>query len=100
MPAYFVFHNRVVDDAKLQEYVPKAVESLAPYSPELLVLDDNSQVIEGSTNLPRTVVVKFESREAAMDWYNSPAYQAVLPMRLQATEGFALLVDGFEAPGQ
>jgi uncharacterized protein (DUF1330 family) len=57
-------------------------------------------VLEGSTSLPRTVVIKFASREAAMEWYNSPAYQAVLPLRLEATEGVAMLVDGFEAPGQ
>jgi uncharacterized protein (DUF1330 family) len=29
-----------------------------------------------------------------MAWYNSPAYQEVLPLRLAATEGFAVLVDG------
>jgi uncharacterized protein (DUF1330 family) len=47
MAAYLVFHARVHDAEKLQEYVPKAVETLAPYQPEVLVLDDNSQVLEG-----------------------------------------------------
>ena len=67
---------------------------------EILVVDDHSQVIEGDPSLPRTVIIKFASREAAMDWYNSPAYQAALPLRLQGSEGFTLLVDGFVAPGQ
>jgi len=30
-----------------------------------------------------------------MAWYNSPEYQAVCPLRLEATEGFAVVVDGF-----
>jgi uncharacterized protein (DUF1330 family) len=30
-----------------------------------------------------------------MAWYNSPAYQEFLPLRLAATEGFGVLVDGF-----
>ncbi len=38
---------------------------------------------------------RFDSRDAAMAWYNSPAYQEVLPLRLAATEGFGMLVDGF-----
>ena len=100
MAAYFVFHNRVSDEAKMREYIPKAIESMAPYDPEILVVDENSEVIEGSTSLPRTVVIKFASRDVAMEWYNSPAYQAILPLRLEATEGVGLLVDGFVLPGQ
>jgi uncharacterized protein (DUF1330 family) len=68
---------------------------MAPYHPEILVLDENAEVIEGDTNLPRTVV-KFDSRDAAMAWYTSPAYQKVLLLRLDATEGYALLVDGWQ----
>jgi uncharacterized protein (DUF1330 family) len=68
---------------------------MAPYNPEILILDENSHVIEGGTTFPRTIVIKFESRNAAMAWYNSAAYQAVRPLRLAATEGFGVLVDGF-----
>jgi uncharacterized protein (DUF1330 family) len=99
MAAYFVWHNRIHNAEKMQEYIPKALETLAPYHPEVLVLDENSQVIEGNTHWPRTIVIKFESRDAAMAWYNSPAYQEVLPLRLAATEGFGVLVDGFVPPG-
>src|SRR5687767_8803847 len=98
MAAYFVFHNRVLDDEKMQEYIPKAIETMAPYHPELLAIDEGCHVVEGSTNFPRMVVIRFASREDALAWYNSPAYQAVLPLRLAATEGFGVLVEGFVAP--
>ena len=94
MAAYFVFHNRVHNPEKMQEYLRKARETLAPYNPEVLVFAENSEVIEGNTNLPRTIVFKFDSRDAAMAWYNSPKYQEVLPLRLEATDGYAVLVDG------
>src|SRR5215468_5421065 len=77
MAAYFVFHNRIDDPEKMQQYIPRALETTAPYNPEVLIVDENSQVIEGHTTFPRTLVIKFESRDAAMAWYNSPAYQAV-----------------------
>lgn len=98
MAAYFVFHNRIHDTEKMQEYVPKALETMAPYSPEVLVLDEDSQVVEGQTELPRTIVIKFQSREDAWAWYNSPEYAAVRPLRLGATEGYGVLVDGFVMP--
>jgi uncharacterized protein (DUF1330 family) len=94
MAVYFVFHNRVHNTEKMQEYLSKVSETLAPYHPEILVFTEHSEVIEGNTHLPRTIVMKFDSREAAMAWYNSPAYQEVLPLRLEATEGYAVLVDG------
>jgi uncharacterized protein (DUF1330 family) len=94
MSAYFVFHNRVHDARKNREYTSLAGETLAPYDHEILVFSDHSEVIEGDTPLPRTVVIKFDSRDAAMAWYNSPAYQKVRPLRLEATEGYTVLVDG------
>ncbi len=99
MAAYFIFHNKVLDADKLNnDYLPKAVESLGPYEPEVLVVDENCDVIEGNSDQARTVVVKFKSREDAMAWYNSPEYQAVLPLRLEATEGTAYLCDEFVPP--
>jgi uncharacterized protein (DUF1330 family) len=67
---------------------------MAAYHPEILVFAEHAEVLEGQTHLPRTIVMKFDSRDAALAWYNSPAYQEVLPLRLAATEGFAVLVDG------
>jgi uncharacterized protein (DUF1330 family) len=100
MSAYFVLHNRMRDGRTLDAYIPKALETMAPYQPEVLVLDENTEVIEGSINLPRTIVIRFKSRDDAMAWYNSPEYRAVLPLRLEATEGFAVLVDGFTSAGE
>ena len=36
-----------------------------------------------------------ESREKAEAWYNCAEYQAALPIRLGATEGYAVIVDEF-----
>ncbi len=63
MATYLVFHNRIHDVKQMQEYLSKALPTLTPYKHEILVADGNSQVIEGKTALPRTVVVKFDSRE-------------------------------------
>lgn len=64
---------------------------------EVLVFAEGSEVLEGRPSFPRTIILKFDSREAAKAWYESPEYRKVLPLRLQATEGYAVLVDGLDA---
>jgi uncharacterized protein (DUF1330 family) len=63
LSAYFVIHNRVQDGKKMQKYVSKALKKMEPYKHEVLILDEN--LVEVETNLPRTIVIKFDSREAA-----------------------------------
>ena len=47
--------------------------------------------MEGTAPGPQTVIIKFESTDAAKAWYNSSEYQAVVGKRLEATSGFAVL---------
>ena len=55
--------------------------------------------MEGTTDDTRTVVLKFKDRDEAKRWYNSPEYQAVVGLRLDVTDGAAVLCDGFVPPG-
>jgi uncharacterized protein (DUF1330 family) len=40
------------------------------------------------------VVIEFPSAEAARTWYNSPEYQAALPMRLETSRGTLFMFPG------
>ena len=42
----------------------------------------------------RTVVIEFPDLATARAWYESPEYQAILPFRLVASQGDAILVEG------
>ena len=44
----------------------------------------------------RTVVIEFPDLATARAWYNSPEYQAILPFRLVASQGDAILVEGVD----
>jgi uncharacterized protein (DUF1330 family) len=83
----------------MQSYIPMAMGALMAHGAEVLVVDESSQVLEGSTDFPRTVVIKFESREKAEAFYNGAEYKEALAIRLAATDGFAVLVDEFVMPG-
>ena len=40
------------------------------------------------------VIVEFPGVDAARAWYQSPAYQAILPLRTRNIDGSTLIVEG------
>ena len=91
MPAYFIAQYQVNDPALYQEYAKGAGPAVAAGGGKLLAFDVGAETIEGSPPGPQTVIIEFESVEAAKAWYHSDDYQAVVGKRLAATEGYAVI---------
>jgi len=91
MAAYFIAQYVVNDPALYREYQAGAGPTLAACGGELVSFDIGAETIEGTPPGPQTVIIKFESPEAAKAWYNSKEYQAVVGKRLKATNGFAVI---------
>jgi uncharacterized protein (DUF1330 family) len=94
MAAYFIsFRDTMKDAARYAAYLEKAGPSLAGRDARVLVGNGALTQLEGA--LPDGVVmIEFHSVQAAKDWYESRAYQAVIGERLAATEGRAVIVEG------
>ncbi len=94
-PVYFVASHKVLDRKTLNDiYVPKAVDCLAKFDVEILVVNENVEVVEGQTGHDRLVILRFPSREEALRWYHSPEYQSMIHLRLDSVEGVLLLAEG------
>lgn len=96
MPAYFVAEIDVHDATAYEPYRPLAAAAIAAHGGRYLVRGGAAELIEGEGEPKRIVVLEFPDVEAARRWYNSPDYQAALPLRLSAASGRALLVQGVE----
>lgn len=101
MAAYLFAGNDVTDLAKMKQYVEAAGPTLAPYGAKLLApavphLATGGPVVhrEGSFKPSRVVIIEFPSMEKALAWYNSPAYQAVIKLRLEGSVGSLFFVEG------
>jgi uncharacterized protein (DUF1330 family) len=94
MSALFIAISKVTDRDKLNQYLAGAPASLAGRPIEVLAFTEAATNVEGEAPGGRVVVLRFPDEAAAMDWYNSPEYQAVVQFRLSGTEGFAVLCDG------
>lgn len=98
MPAYALAHLRSVRmNPEITEYLRRIDATLAPYGGRFLVHGAQVEVVEGDWS-GHLVIVEFPDRESARAWYESPAYQEILPLRTENSDSVTLLVEGV-APG-
>jgi uncharacterized protein (DUF1330 family) len=91
---YLVARGRITDQDTHDEYVARAVETL-PSDARIVAFDLASEVVEGELADTRTVIIEFSSRDSFRAWYDSEAYQAVLPLRLSSVPGGLAVVDAY-----
>ena len=94
MTAYVIAQVEVTDPAGYEPYRPLAGASVAQYGGRFLVRGGNVEQLEGAAEAQRVVVIEFPDIAAARRWYNSPEYQAALPIRLANSRGRVCLVEG------
>ncbi|WP_416899345.1 MAG: DUF1330 domain-containing protein [Minwuia sp.] len=100
MSAYVIAQVRVDDPAAYQKYLAGFWPLLEKHGGELLTISaDETEVLEGDWALPQTVVMRFPSRQAAVDWYSDPAYQALSEHRRGSSATNMVIVRGIEATG-
>jgi uncharacterized protein (DUF1330 family) len=94
MSAYLINHLRIPGDVPNTDglsYLDQVEATVAPYGGKWLA-QGPVDVIEGAW--PGSVVLmEFPSRDAASDWYNSAAYQAIAPLRIRNAISDLVLID-------
>ena len=98
MAAYIIFTEDVHDPEGLQAYAAKAVPSVLQYGGVPRIASNATEVVEGEWHGQQTVMIEFESVEAAQTWYNSPEYQAVVGERHAAATSNAAIFEQFSMP--
>lgn len=95
MAAYLVANFRITNPAAYKAYVPAVLPTLEAYGAEILVADYESAALEGEPGSV-TVVIRFASSEALTEWYESPAYQAIIALRTENAEGVLVAAKAFD----
>ncbi len=98
MTAYAMAFVEINDREQYGKYETGFLDALAPFDGEILVVDEAPTVLEGEAPKGRIVVIRFPSEEKLDGWYNSDAYQAILPFRKAASNGHVFSLKGFEIP--
>ena len=93
-PGYVIAEVDVTDPAAMQKYGEKVPETLAPFHHQYLVLSSKFQPLEGEPPKGGVVIIAFDSAAKAREWYDSPAYAAIKPIRQSAAKSRLFIVEG------
>jgi uncharacterized protein (DUF1330 family) len=93
-PGYLIAEVEVTDPDKLQNYAEKVQETLTPFHYHFVVRSSKVQALEGNAPRSRFVIIAFDSAEKAHEWYDSPAYAAIRPIRQSAAKSRVFIVEG------
>jgi uncharacterized protein (DUF1330 family) len=92
-PASFIFHTTIHDRGAIAPYLAAAMETVAAFGGRRILMSGPAFPVEGKAPEGLTVILEFPSKAIAEAWYASPAYQAILGIRLGASTSIAYLVE-------
>ena len=84
--AYVIGHVTVKNPQRWAEYRSSVPATLLEWGGELVLRAERRAVWDGTHRHTDTVVLRFASLEAATRWHESPAYQALIPLRHKAAD--------------
>ena len=93
-PAYVLTEVTIHDRIAYQEYEAEFMPIVERYGGELIAVTDAPTVLEGLWAEMRVVLIRFETRQDALDWYDSQEYQQLAVIRRATSTGTDLLING------
>ena len=97
MPAYVIVNTDIRDTAGYEEYRRRAPATVHAHGGKYLARGGTMEILEGTWQPVRVVVLEFPSLEQAKGWLASPEYQAIMPIRQRCARCDFVLVDGVSA---
>jgi len=94
MSAYAVAYlDEINVNREIITYLNRVDETLEPFDGHFLVHGKKGDVVEGSSP-GLCIIIEFPDLVHARNWYLSGAYQEILPLRTNNSEGSVILIDG------
>jgi uncharacterized protein (DUF1330 family) len=96
MPAYIVVQIDVTDPAPYEDYKAMAPPSIAKYGGRYIVRGGPVEVLEGSWEPRRFVVLEFPDAGRARAWWASEEYADAKSLRHRCARSEMILVQGVD----
>jgi uncharacterized protein (DUF1330 family) len=98
-PAYVVVQIAIEDPVAYEQYKALAPPSIAAYGGRYVVRGGASEVLEGSWQPSRLVLLEFPSVASARAWWDSPEYAPAKALRQRCARTEMLVIEGAPGPG-
>jgi uncharacterized protein (DUF1330 family) len=100
MTAYVIAQISIHDRARYEKYVAGFMPILIKYGGRLLAADEAPEIVQGTWDRDKVIVMAFADAASAHGWMSSDEYQEISKDRIAATTGTVLLVHGIAPAGQ
>jgi len=93
-PAYVIAEVQVTDPDTFKQYLAALPATMAPYKVRTLARSSAVPLDPSTPPAGNLVVLAFNSMEDLKAWWNSPAYQAIIPLREKSAKTRIYAVQG------
>jgi uncharacterized protein (DUF1330 family) len=94
MKGYVIANVSVEDAAAYEGYRSRTAAIIEQYGGRFLVRGGAVEVLEGDPGISRLVILEFPTVEMATAFYESPEYQAIIPVRQANAESTLVIAEG------
>ena len=96
MAGYLIAQIEITDPDAFESYRAAVPKVIAKFGGRYLVRGGEIEVREGESPISRLVIVAFDSVDQVRRFYESPEYQEILPLRLAASKGSVVIIEGIK----
>jgi uncharacterized protein (DUF1330 family) len=93
---YVVANVSVADVEGYEAYRSRTRAIIESYGGRFLVRGGAIEVREGDPQIDRLVILEFPSVEGARNFYGSPEYQAIVPLRTSTSDASLFIAEGVD----
>jgi len=94
MPAYVIAHIDVKDPVRYEDYKKMSPISIQKFGGRFIARGGKAEVLEGTWQPKRLVLLEFPSADAARRWWASDDYAPAKALRQATSTGDMVIVDG------
>lgn len=94
MPAYVIAHIDVKDPERYEDYKAMSPVSIKKFGGRFIARGGQTEVLEGTWQPKRLVLLEFPSVEVARQWWASDDYAPAKALRQATSNGDMIIVDG------
>lgn len=95
MPAYLIANVISAPDGNegMEEYRRRVGATLEPFDARFVVRGGTSEAVEGGWQPGHLSIIEFPSKDHFHRWYDSDAYQEILPLRTDNVRSELVIVE-------
>lgn len=94
MPAYVIAHIDVKDPARYEDYKKMSPVSIQKFGGRFIARGGQAEVLEGTWQPKRLVLLEFPSVEVAKQWWASEDYRPAKELRQATSVGDMIVLEG------